>query len=162
MVNRNSKKATLRRILRQELASEFDDSTVIGGLEAFLSSNMGMLSNQLLEPLKNYSTLDRQERAHVVAKAIREIDSGSEANFAKPEQKKIWLSDSIESFKKSGKGWPVKKISEALSLNTVKDLIFHFPERHEDFSKIRKISDLIKGNPVNRINCRIFAIEKES
>jgi ATP-dependent DNA helicase RecG len=145
MVNRNSKKATLRRILRQELASEFDDSTVIGGLEAFLSSNTGMLSNQLLEPLKNYSTLDRQERAHVVAKAIREIDSGSEANFAKPEQKKIWLSDSIESFKKSGKGWPVKKISEALSLNTVKDLIFHFPERHEDFSKIRKISDLIKG-----------------
>lgn len=145
MVNRNSKKATLRRILRQELASEFDDSTVIGGIEAFLSSNMGMLSNRLLEPLKDYSTLDRQERAHAVAKAIREIDSGAEPNFAKPKQKNIWLSDSIESFKKSGRGWPVKKIAEALSLNTVKDLIFHFPERHEDFSNIRKISDLTGG-----------------
>ena len=145
MVNRNSKKATLRRILRQELASEFDDSTVIGGIEAFLSSNMGMLSNRFLEPLKDYSTLDRQERAHAVAKAILEIDSDAEPHFAKPKQKDIWLSDSIESFKKSGRGWPVKKIAEALSLNTVKDLIFHFPERHEDFSNIRKISDLTSG-----------------
>ena len=89
MVNRNSKKATLRRILRQELASEFDDSTVIGGIEAFLSSNMGMLSNRFLEPLKDYSTLDRQERAHAVAKAILEIDSDAEPNFAKPKQKDI-------------------------------------------------------------------------
>ena len=33
------KKESLTRILRQESASVFDDSTVIGGIEAFVESN---------------------------------------------------------------------------------------------------------------------------
>ena len=51
MVNRNLMMKTLRKILNQEVASEFDDSTVIGGIEAFLSLNMGMFPEQFLEPL---------------------------------------------------------------------------------------------------------------
>ena len=145
MVNRNLMMKTLRKILNQEIASEFDDSTVIGGIEAFLSFNTGMFPEQFLEPLQGYSLMNKKQRAHAVGELIRALTSEVKPNFSNPKRKNICLSDSIESFKKTGKGWPVKKISDALSLNTVKDLILHFPERHEDFSNIRRISDLISG-----------------
>jgi hypothetical protein len=144
MVNRNLMVETLRKILRQEVASEFNNSTVIGGIEAFLSLNVGMLPERFLEPLKGYSIMNNQQRAYVVGELIRALTPDVKPNFSTP-RKDICLADSIESFKKSGRGWPVKKISESLGLNTVKDLILHFPERHEDFSNIRKISDLISG-----------------
>ncbi|HJO61192.1 MAG TPA: hypothetical protein QF838_10725, partial [SAR202 cluster bacterium] len=134
----------MRKILKQEVASEFNNSTVIGGIEAFLSSNVGMLPERFLEPLKGYSIMNNQQRAYVVGELIRALTPDVKPNFSTP-RKDIFLADSIESFKKSGRGWPVKKISESLGLNTVKDLILHFPERHEDFSNIRKISDLISG-----------------
>ncbi len=145
MVNRNLMMETLERILKQEVASEFDNSTVIGGIEAFLSLNTKMLPGQILEPLKGYSVLNKQQRAHAVTEVIRALDPELKANFPNPKRREIFLSDSIESFKKNGKGWPVKKISEALGLDTVKDLILYFPERHEDFSNVRKISHLIEG-----------------
>jgi len=145
MVNRNLMMETLERILKQEVASEFDNSTVIGGIEAFLSLNTKMLPDQILGPLKGYSVLNKQQRAHAVTEVIRALDPELKANFPNPKRREIFLSDSIESFKKNGKGWPVKKISEALGLDTVKDLILYFPERHEDFSNVRKISHLIEG-----------------
>ena len=145
MVNRNLMMETLRKILEQEVASEFNDSTVIGGIEAFLTLNTGMFPERFLEPLEGYSIMNNQQRTHVVEELIRALTREVKPKFSSPKRKNIHLSDSIESFKKSGRGWPVKKISEALSLNTVRDLILHFPERHEDFSNIRKISDLISG-----------------
>ncbi|AKM78629.1 MAG: ATP-dependent DNA helicase [Candidatus Wolfebacteria bacterium GW2011_GWC2_46_275] len=36
---------------------------------------------------------------------------------------------------------------EKLGLKTVKDLLWHFPSRYEDFSKITNIADLIPGEP---------------
>ena len=55
MVNRNLMMETLRKILEQEVASEFNDSTVIGGIEAFLTLNTGMFPERFLEPLEGYS-----------------------------------------------------------------------------------------------------------
>jgi ATP-dependent DNA helicase RecG len=145
MVSRNLIMETLKKILKQEIASEFDDSTVIGGIEAFLSLNTKMFPAQILETLKGYSILNKQQRAHAVTEVIRVLDPEVKDNLPNRKRKEIILSDSIESLKKSGKGWPVKKISEALGLDTVKDLILYFPERHEDFSNVREIPHLIEG-----------------
>ena len=66
MVNRNLMMKTLRKILNQEVASDFDDSTVIGGIEAFLSFNTGMFPEQFLEPLQGYSIMNKKQRARAV------------------------------------------------------------------------------------------------
>jgi len=37
---------------------------------------------------------------------------------------------------------------KSLGLNTVEDLLFYFPFRYEDFSLVKKISELVPGEPV--------------
>ena len=41
---------------------------------------------------------------------------------------------------------PQKKALARLSIKTIKDLIFHFPNRYSDIAKIKSIKDLISGD----------------
>ncbi len=145
------KKESLTRILRQESASGFDDSTVIGGIEAFVESNKQWFRKGILDPIKKYSTLDIKERTLAVSKVMNSITPALKVKSRKTIQKPIFLADSIASLKKSSRGWPVEKISEMLGLKTVKDLILYFPERHDDFSSVKEIANLSDGDSQSSI-----------
>ncbi|MFL2759415.1 MAG: ATP-dependent DNA helicase RecG [Dehalococcoidia bacterium] len=147
----SAKKESLSRILRQEVASEFDDSTVIGGIEAFVISNGQWFPVGVLDPLKNYSVLDKEQRALAVSQVIKNVAGDLKFISNKSTQKPIVLTDSIETLKKSSRGWPVKRISETLGIKTVEDLILYFPERHEDFSSVKEISHLSDGTTQSSI-----------
>ncbi len=131
------KKESLTRILKQESASDFDDSTVIGGIEAFVISNMEWFPEKILDPLKNYSTLDKEQRTVAISEVMKNITRDLEVKSYGSTQNSIILTDTIESFKKNSRGWPIKRISETLGIKTIKDLILYFPERHEDFASVK-------------------------
>jgi len=141
----NGKKESLTRILTQELASDFDDSTVIGGIEAFVTSNIQWFPEETLVPLKNYSTLDKDQRALAVSEVMKNIAGGLKIKPYGSTQNLTKLTDSIQSFKKNSRGWSIKKISETLGIKTIKDLILYFPERHEDFASVKQINHLVDG-----------------
>ena len=145
------KKESLTRILRQESASGFDDSTVIGGIEAFVESNKQWFRKGTLDPIKKYSTLNTKERTLAVSRVMNSITPALKVKSHKTIQKPIFLADSIASLKKSSRGWPVEKISEMLGLKTVKDLILYFPERHDDFSSVKEIANLSDGDSQSSI-----------
>lgn len=57
------------------------------------------------------------------------------------------LESSIEEIK--GVGEKTKKRLEKLEIKTVRDLLFHFPHRYEDFSNLVKISEMKEGEKVS-------------
>ena len=145
------KKESLTRILKQESASDFDDSTVIGGIEAFVISNMEWFPEKILDPLKNYSTLDKEQRTVAISEVMKNITRDLEVKSYGSTQNSIILTDTIESFKKNSRGWPIKRISETLGIKTIKDLILYFPERHEDFASVKEIAHLSDGTTQSSI-----------
>ncbi len=56
------------------------------------------------------------------------------------------LDKKIEEIDKIGK--KLAKYLKKLDISTVKDLLYYFPYRYEDWSKIKKISDIAIGEPV--------------
>ena len=145
LTKHNGKKESLTRILTQELASDFDDSTVIGGIEAFVISNMQWFPGETLDPLKNYSTMDKEQRTLAVSEVMKNIARDLNVKSHSSTKDSINLADSIGVLKKNSRGWPIKKISETLGIKTIKDLIFYFPERHEDFASVKEIAHLLDG-----------------
>ena len=145
LTKHNGKKESLTRILTQELASDFDDSTVIGGIEAFVISNMQWFPGETLDPLKNYSTMDKEQRTLAVSEVMKNIARDLNVKSHSSTKDSISLADSIGVLKKNSRGWPIKKISETLGIKTIKDLIFYFPERHEDFASVKEIAHLLDG-----------------
>ena len=145
MTKHSAKKESLARILRQESVSNFDDSTVIGGIEAFVTSNEEWFSEKILDPLKDYSNLDKNQRIFAVSEVMKNITAKSKTKPQISSTNSINLTDSISSLKKSSRGWPTKKISENLGIKTIKDLVLYFPERHEDFSSVKEINHLVDG-----------------
>ena len=145
LTKHNGKKESLTRILTQELASDFDDSTVIGGIEAFVISNMQWFPGETLNPLKNYSTMDKEQRTLAVSEVMKNIARDLNVKSHSSTKDSINLADSIGVLKKNSRGWPIKKISETLGIKTIKDLIFYFPERHEDFASVKEIAHLLDG-----------------
>jgi len=68
------------------------------------------------------------------------------------------LSDSVAQIPKVGPVY-VKRL-EKLGIYTIQDLLFHFPNRYDDFSKTKKIKDL-KINETACIKAKIESIENE-
>lgn len=167
--NKSSKLDALAKILVQERDTGWQDTAVMGGLDEFLKLWAGELNTTLGDP-PSYSDLSPEDRVKWAAVAMKKIgggpvtgaptSAGQSAAPAKhaadpPSKKKapsprrpkatakLTLDDDIMALRS------VTKRNEArlrrLGMETVRDLIFHFPHRHNDFASLRKVADIVPG-----------------
>ena len=155
--SQSTKLNTFKNILEQELDSNFDDSIVIGGIDAFIGKWKVELSSNLGD-LPSYSKLSKSKRKSWISsvlKKIKEVDfpqntikSNSISTKTKgnkiPSQA-VKLTDSVYEVE----GITRRNISESdlskLNINDINDLLYFVPNRHNDFGDIRKVSDLMNG-----------------
>ena len=155
----SSKLESLRKILSQEEASGFQDSTVIGGLDRFLQRWAEELAPALGE-FKSYSVLTSSDRASWSAAVTERMlggspagaDEGADRNRTKGRPKKrakttISGTLSLDAEVTRLKGVSKQNLSKLkrLGVETVRDLVYLFPHRHNDFASIRKVSELEAG-----------------
>ena len=162
MVAKNSKLESLSKILEHETAAGFPDSTVIGGLDRFLQRWAGELKPVTGE-LGSYSVLTPGQRRTWSEQVLSRLGdalpedgkrhangrsrntsaaTGSRKRVAEADAP-IELSDGVLRIK--GVSTQNQSRLKRLGVETVEDLLYHFPHRHNDFANVRKISDLEFG-----------------
>src|SRR6056297_2126323 len=145
MTRRNNKEQNrtekLKKILELEKDSGFDNSSVLGGLQSL--SEKFIENNQVLELLEDYETKEPYERQVIVEEIENIVESDTEDSslHAKDSQN---LNRSVE--KAIGVGKKRAKNLAEIGINTVRDLLFHFPRKIEDRRSEKKISQLQNGD----------------
>ena len=147
----NPRLDSLRKILAQERASGYQDSTVIGGLDRFLQHWAEELE-PVLGGAGSYSILtplQREEWAGTVGPRLRADDAadGTPSKRARPRAPRrvppVPLDTAVSDLKGVAKQTLPKL--KRLGLQKVEDLVYHFPLRHNDFAKMSKVSELKPG-----------------
>lgn len=150
-----SRIAALRNILGLERAEGFKNTAVIGGFDRFLerwSSDLSLAIGRI----PRYSSLSPQQRekwaAHVLSR-LPQSDSANgrsqQANQAAPKRRaatpplNLRLISDVSRLKGVTKSNRPKL--ERLGLETIRDLLYHFPIRHNDFADVRPIAELQYG-----------------
>lgn len=140
MLDKNKTVYALMKILRLEEQLAFTNEAVIGGIDSFLN-----LHKQSLDFIPNisdieYSALDFNKRKSWVNHVLSIIDKSANDN-------KVTFSIKDDPTKLNGfpKGNFAEKISKAFLINTIEDLIYNFPDRHDDFSNLQNIKNLRVG-----------------
>ena len=163
--NLNSKLEALTKILVQERNTDWQDTSVMGGLDKFLNRWAGELNGTLGIP-PAYSDLSPEDRVKWANTAMKKIglppiDGGSNpATKPKPPAKaagtpkpkspprrpagKPGLNDDVTALRSVTKR-NVARLRR-LGMETIRDLVFHFPHRHNDFARLRKVSELVPGD----------------
>ncbi len=152
-----------RKVLELELRRGCDDSAVIGGLDQFLrvsgqdSSVAAMLESEA-KLAKGYGALGVAARrkwltALLKAKGTRAKETKTAAQQGRKraptqvEEKTEATADPLDAPVTVIKGVKValKAKLAKLGLHTVRDLLYFFPHRHNDFGDVRTIADLEVG-----------------
>ena len=160
---KESKAESLNKILRQERANGFQDKAVIGGLDRFLRRWWDEL-RPVLGALESYSLLTPEQRKSWADTVMAQFTKSrtSDAKVETPIHK-----DTSSRPKKTparARRGPTQKISlqsdvtllkgvssqnvaklRRLGVEKVRDLVYLFPRRHNDFANIRKVSQLQPG-----------------
>ena len=158
MASESSRPGLLGDILRQERANGFPDSTVIGGLDRFVQRWVEELT-PVLGNLTSYSILTPLQREKWAATALEKISavpgtgtrSSGGARAKPPPRRKpaskararLSLNDELTRLR-GVHGQTVVRLKK-LGMETVGDLIYLFPNRHNDFANILKIAQLKPG-----------------
>ena len=160
---KNSKIEALTKILRQERDSGFQDSTVMGGLDRFLQRWADDLKPYLSE-FSSYSALtpsNRKDWANAFMSRLKQNGglpsdpaSGLQQRpasspkppaktYRKPPAKSLGLDDDVIGLRAVNKQNVAR--FKRLGIEKIRDLVYLFPHRHNDFGNIRKVSQLIPG-----------------
>jgi len=138
----------LKKILEEEISSNFSDKSIKYGLEKAITVAIkqfpiynGFWTQKVLDLIKDYSRRSQEERSQTVLRIKdiieRAIEFYTEENFwEKPVQ-----------FLK-GVGPHRAKLLNKLEIYTVYDLITYYPRDYDDRSKLKKISELKPGEKV--------------
>ena len=159
MVSDHSKLESLGRILRQEKASGFQDSAVIGGLDRFLQRWAKELKPALggFDSYFELTPLGREKWAvGVLALLQPSADSranapfqrsGARATTRRDTSRRLALKLSLDDGVRRLRGVSTQNLPrlKRLGVEKVRDLIYLFPHRHNDFANIRKVSQLEPG-----------------
>ena len=131
----------LKKILLREKALGFKDSVVFGGLDRFLQRWAQELRPMVRE-LPSYSSMTLKQREEWVSHMLARLDSPTKVRRPRkaPSRRTFSLEDDVS---KIG-GVTTAKIPKLkrMGLSQIRDLIYLFPHRHNDFVNIRKIADL--------------------
>jgi ATP-dependent DNA helicase RecG len=150
----------LKKVLDLELKRGCDDSAVIGGLDRFLQNartdrSVAAFLDQAPRLAKGYRGLDGQSRREwlrriVVQKYRPPKPEPKRKSAAKPEAPPLPaatpgdpLSAPVTTIK-GIKGATYTRLAK-LGVRTVRDLLYLFPNRHNDFGDVRSIGELAVG-----------------
>ena len=155
MVSANTKLGSLSKILRQEKAGGFQDSTVIGGLDRFLQRWADEL-RPVLGDLSSYSVLTPPQREKWSVDALARLADGASASDVarrlrhpaprrsdKKRLRPLSLDDTVSRLR--GVSTQTLARLRRLDVEKVGDLLYLFPRRHNDFANISKVCDLAPG-----------------
>ena len=128
----------IKKILKLEKETGFKDQAVLGGLESLTS---GLIEDEeiraLLEGYSEKKPFARQEIVEDIENLLESDGDGDEPRDLSLDQP---IEDAVGVGKKRGKEF------SSLGIETIRDLLFHFPRRIED-RRIRKdISELKNGD----------------
>ena len=145
--------SVLVRILIQEKDVGYIDSVVIGGLDQFLTSNSDVLSAIENFQMVSYSRITLAERETWSTRTVSLLEPSARktgrvsGNRTRNTSHVITLplDSNVKDLKlyNRGKMWDLLK--DGFGIETIGDLISHFPHRHDDYSDVRKIGSLIAG-----------------
>ncbi len=163
---------SLRKVLELEGKKGYSDSAVIGGLDKFLRNwtNRNLTSikspplnqfSQLKFASSKYASLtkvERQEWVKAVLNFLAQFEAGQARDKTKPPLPIKKLPGAVKNPQVAGSGsidspiTVVQGISagladkfDKLGVRTVRDLLYFFPNRHLDYSKLKSISELKQG-----------------
>ena len=131
----------LKRIIELEEKKGYQDKAVLGGLDRFLKNWLSLYGGSVKDPRllrllsSGYSSLDIPMRVAW----IREVKEKLENTDEKPRR----VSSSITSIRGINKKI-LQKLSR-LGIKDIKDLLYFFPRRHIDYTRIRKIGEIEVG-----------------
>ena len=143
--------AALRSILALERKQGYGDKAVVGGMDRFLDQWKSRLSPIIGNPPR-YSTLSPEQRGRWATHVLSRLPAtGPQARARRtapaPRQsappRQLKLEDDIARVRGVTQS-NLPKIRR-LGLLTVRDLLHHFPIRHNDFGDIRQIAELQFG-----------------
>ncbi|UCB43942.1 MAG: ATP-dependent DNA helicase RecG [Dehalococcoidales bacterium] len=164
---------SLRKILKLELSKGYADTAVIGGLDRFLQNWSGpaiaSISNRRLlgrfrklgldKP--HYATLTREQRQQWAAEVLNLLEEILAEAEKKPGPKSAPrtshptprarqpgpVAGSLDSPITVVKGISASTATrfEKLGVRTIRDLLYLFPHRHLDYSRIKTVSQLTEG-----------------
>lgn len=147
---KKAKLESLRRILVHEKEGGFMDSAVIGGLDLFLHRWTNELSS-VLGVLNSYSVLTRPKRESWVNDVLVRLD-GSDSPHSKVKARRIKNNKTSPTVALSNNVTCLSGIStqnlrrlQRLGVETVEDMLYLIPNRHNDFANICKVSELKLG-----------------
>ncbi len=163
----------LRKVLKLEHVRNYTDSAVFGGLDRFLARWVSQSEHYindaaLLKRFKKLQTIDYaaldEEQRRLQVKSILAFIKGieqkplAESEVKPPVKKKAAASKPKALLKTEGVSLDspitsVKGISVSLAarfarldVHTIRDLLYFFPNRHLDYSRLKTISELTQGN----------------
>jgi len=137
-----------------ERKRKFDNKSVIGGFSNFLKSNLSTLENykvdvnRIKELIKNYESVDEENRKKIYKEILDEILNSLVKNRE------------IDIEKIPGVGDKRKEAFLRLGIKTGYDLIYFFPRKYIDFGKLSKISSVKKGEYA-QIQGEVLGVEKK-
>ena len=156
---------SLYNILREERARGFHDTAVIGGLDGFLVRHASDLE-PYLGGIASYASLTEEERSEWSRqtvqrmRAVTSVTDKPESTSPRQEPSRqsrpagqprkppspnrpLRLSDDVTLMK--GVWRRMEPRLESIGVNRVGDLVHLFPNRHSDYTKIRKVAQLSPG-----------------
>jgi len=151
----------LGKILLLEKQKGYSDTAVVGGLDRFLERCCsGGSSLPFSGPAPAYASMTREERTKWLASALAAMESPasrvappiSPATHSRPRvMQKVTLPGkdlSLPVTAVKGVAGPMAARLGKLGITTVRDLLYHFPRRYNDFSQMKPISQLRPGEEV--------------
>ncbi len=149
----------LKKILEDEISSNFSDKSIKYGLEKALTVALkqfplwnGFWTQKILDLIKDYSKRTYEERVQAVVRIKDIIERAIE--FYTDE--KFW-EKSVQFAK--GVGPHRAKLLNKLEIHTIYDLITYYPRDYDDRSKLKKLSELKPGEKVT-IKVKIIDYEE--
>ncbi len=167
----------LDKIIATEIEWDYQDKAVIGGLDRVLcwwpeqarreckGPEQEKLIAEIVELLRSYKDLTHDERAQAVAgirsrlAAIARVGEISPTTPPPPRQPpsmparecrpRLGLDSPVTAI--SGIGPRQARRLERLGIKTIRDMLYFFPRRHDDYTKLKPIGQLEYGDQVTII-----------
>jgi ATP-dependent DNA helicase RecG len=146
---------SLQKILELERAKGYSDIAVMGGLDRYIHGWLSQAKAEgslpfTLRPSFSYAALTKEERADWVEKVLPQLATGDEPQvvskrrrLATPAVADQSLDSSITTLRRVSPA--VAKKFAKLGVNTIRDVLYFFPNRHLDYAQRKAISELRVG-----------------
>ena len=145
---------TLKKVLSLEKSKGYKNTAVVGGLDRFLARWVeGRAADSLIEPLpEEYASLKAAQRRKWIDNALTALETGASPPKRKASSPRARSSPKQEPSPEHSLASPVSALPRVtpamegklkrLGVHTIRDLLYLFPRRHNDFGQLRKVSEL--------------------